>query len=284
MDEDKESTRGEGAGLTLAGVFESGDGRVAEVVSSWLAGLGATPTSLARDTGGLEDTPTRQLVERAAQFWPGSASVPVLAAHLGWTGLQTWTREAGRAGTGLAELLVASHALSCPALRCRYLGLAWRAVLQPVVRDCARTTEQAAARPEADWARLAEEAGPGAGPVGVATWLGQVAALLDCQLQSLALTGEEGGDGVAGAGYDRVCPEPQQHLLDHVAAGPLPDMEVVSLQQQLCLVLELAWQLRLPTRPSHLFNTAERAELLAHRPGLMAGLFSDPNTGVRRRT
>ena len=56
-----------------------------------------------------------------------------------------------------------------------------------------------------------------------------MAAQLVCQVQSLALTGKEGGEGVTEAVCDRVYPEPQQQHLDNVAATPPPDMEVILL-------------------------------------------------------
>ena len=41
----------------------------------------------------------------------------------------------------------------------------------------------------------------------------------------------------------------QLHLLDHVKSTGLPDLELLSLEQQVAAVLFLTWRLKLPSRP-----------------------------------
>lgn len=115
--------------------------------------------------------------------------------------------------------------------------------------------------------------------ITVPEWLSKLTEILDCKLQTLTFTGEQTADYLQ---YDNLSTESQPHLLDHVKSCPVPDMELLSLEHQLAMVLELTWTLKIHLRPLQLFNTAESTQLLNTQPGLMSSLFTDHNVAVHK--
>jgi len=105
--------------------------------------------------------------------------------------------------------------------------------------------------------------------------------LLDCELQSLALSQGENREDEDGIGYDDLgSSATQAHLLDHLLAGPPPLVETASLQHQLTQVLHLSWSLEVAVRPLQVFTTSETSQLLQTQPGVFSSLFADHNVGV----
>jgi len=118
----------------------------------------------------------------------------------------------------------------------------------------------------------------------VPKWLSSVCAFLDCHLQTLNLTNEvitiNDEDDEDVLAYDNLSHEKSTHLLHQIHSFPVIDGDTVSLYQQLTLVLEISWTLRLSSRPLSLFTTSETHTLLATQLGLMSSIFTDHNSGV----
>jgi len=261
---------------TLSGVFECGNGRVSEILARWLVKLGADAKSLVNDLENLEENKIRQLVEKSRRFFPHSSNQSILLIHVCWEHMQSWTR--GRDNLNLLEIVVWScWNLSCPLLRAKFLGLVWRTFFEQLLRDCAKMTESLAKSISNKDSKCLEVLQMKAD--SVAGWLTRLSDLLDCQLQTLTLTGES---DMVELQYDILNTESQAHLLDHVWACAVPDMEVISLEHQLTMVLDLTWTLRLHLRPLQLFNTAETTQLLNTQPGLMSSIFTDHNVAVNK--
>jgi hypothetical protein len=276
--------RGEGedseAGHSISTVFECGNGRVSELVARWLHGLGCDVQSLARS---LEETlqpggPAQRVVAAAAESFPRSSSSSVLLVHLAWEQLQAWSRDRNRTELLLPSLLPGLWAVPCPALRARAIRLVWQTFFSKLLQEAARLAGSQGAGTAGGRAARCQDALQ-MRPDSVAAALGLMAGLLDCQLQSLTLAGA----APLEAAYDVLGPESHRpHLLDHVLAGPEPDVEAVSLQHQLATVLELSWTLGVPVRPLQVFSTAEAAQLLQTQPGVFSSLFTDHNVAVGR--
>jgi len=261
---------------SLSGVFECGNGRLSEILARWLVKLGADARSLVKEDDSFEDSKSRKMIDKCKQFFPHSAAVSILVIHVCWEHMQSWTRD--RDSVQMVEMVVWScWSLSCPSLRAKFLALVWRTFFEQLLRDCARMTEVLAKNISNKEAKCCEVLQMKADTV--AGWLARLSDLLDCQLQTLTLTGEE---EVMELQYDILSTESQSHLLDHVWACSVPDMELISLEHQLAMVLELTWTLKIHLRPMQLFNTAETTQLLNTQPGLMSSIFTDHNVAVNK--
>jgi hypothetical protein len=261
---------------TISGVFECGNGRVSEIIARWLVKLGVDAKNLVHDVENMGDNKTMQLIEKSKIFFPHSSNQSILLIHVCWEHMQSWTRD--RDNLNLVEMVVWScWSLSCPSLRAKFLALVWRTFFEQLLRECARMTETLAKSISNKDAKCMEVLQMKAD--SVPGWLGRLSDLLDCQLQTLTLTGE---DDMVELQYDILSTESQQHLLDHVWACTVLDMEVISLEHQLAMVLDITWTLKLHLRPLQLFNTAETTQLLNTQPGLMSGIFTDHNVAVNK--
>ena len=79
--------------------------------------------------------------------------------------------------------------------------------------------------------------------------------------------------------YDIPSNESPPHLLDHMWACNVPDMEIISLEHHLAMVLDTQdspW-------PMQLFNTAETAQLLNTQPCLMSSILTNHKVAVNSR-
>jgi len=261
---------------TISGVFECGNGRVSEILARWLVKLGADGKSLVNSMESMEENKIRQLIEKSKNFFPHSSNQNILLIHVCWEHMQSWTRD--RDNLTMVEVVVWScWSLSCPLLRAKFLALVWRTFFEQLLRDCARMTETLAKSITNKDSKCLEVLQMKAD--SVAGWLTRLSDLLDCQLQTLTLTGES---DMMELQYDILNTESQAHLLDHTWACPVPDMEVISLEHQLAMVLDLTWTLKLHLRPLQLFNTAETTQLLNTQPGLMSSIFTDHNVAVNK--
>jgi len=200
-----------------------------------------------------------------------------LLVHVCWEQLQTWTRDRDNLPSVLPSLLPGLWAIHCPVLRAHFLALLWRTFMDKLLQDTARLTETMAktvVNRSAKCMEVCQFSAENAGAV-----LGLMASLLDCQLQTLALLGEHPALPIQ---YDELCKDSRPHLLEHVQATKIPDIELVSLQHQLATVLELSWTLKVDLRPLHIFNSMEAGQLLQTQPGMFSSLFVDHNASVNR--
>ena len=55
--------------------FNSGNGRIAEIVSKWLFKLGTTSKSLASSLDGFQETKELTLTSKCAEFFPKSGKI-----------------------------------------------------------------------------------------------------------------------------------------------------------------------------------------------------------------
>jgi len=261
---------------TMAEVFECGNGRISEILARWLIKLGADSKSLMSSMECLEDNSVKLLVEKGATFFPSSCSLNILIIHMCWEHMQMWTRN--RDNIDLLDTVIKSlWNIPCPTLRVKTISLIWRTFIVQLLRDCAKITESLAKSLTNKNNKCMEVLQMKAD--SVADWLSRISDLLECQLQTLTHT----GDGlVVDIHYDNLATESQPHLLDHVLNCTLPDIEIVSLEQQVTLVLELTWTLKIHQRPLQLFNTAETTQILQTQSSLMSSFFSDPDTGVQK--
>jgi len=261
---------------TISGVFECGNGRFSEILARWLVKLGADAKTLVNDMETIEENKIMQFIEKCKLFFPCSSNISILLIHVCWEHMQSWTRD--RDSLHLVEMVVWScWSLSCPSLRAKFLALIWRTFFEQLLRDCARMTETLAKSIGNKDNKCMEVLQMKADTVS--GWLARLSDLLDCQLQTLTLTGEE---EMVELQYDILNAESQPHLLDHVWACTVPDMELISLEHQLAMVLELTWTLKIHLRPMQLFNTAETTQLLNTQPGLMSSIFTDHNVAVNK--
>ena len=276
---------GAGEDLTvysLSGVFQCGDGRLAELLARWLIKLGLTSRTLVQELETVEDTSLcRALLQPCWKYFPRSSDLSVLVLHLCWEHLQHWTRNRDRV-TCLEDVGWSLWSISSPSLRLKFLSLVWRTYCQDLLRETSKLTESLARTVVVnkeekcrDLLQMKAET--------VAVWLSRLADLLDCHLQTLSLSTGLVEDGEEEVGYDELSYDKSPHLLDHVKKLRPTDGDTVSLYHQLCVVLELSWSLRLSSRPSLLFTSAESHLLLGTQPGLMSSLFSsDHNTTVNK--
>ena len=279
------SEAGVGEDLTcysLSGVFQCGDGRLAELLSRWLIKLGVTSRGLVQELESVEDTGlSRRLLEPCWKYFPRSSDLSVLVLHLCWEHLQLWTRNRDLVNC-LEDVVWSMWSVSSPSLRLKFLSLVWRTYCQELLRETTKLTEGLSRTVGGnkeqkcrDVLQMKVETVP--------SWLGRLTDLLDCHLQTLSLTTGLEEDREEEVGYDELSYDKSPHLLDHVRKLRPTDGDTVSLYHQLSAVLELSWTLRLSSRPSQLFTTAETHLVLGTQPGLMSSIFrSEHNTTVNK--
>ena len=199
-----------------------------------------------------------------------------MLVHLVWEEMQVWSRDKD---ASLPKIGPALWSIPCPSLRARLASLIYRTFLEKPVQEVARLTEKCGKSGVNRGARCRELLQQE--PHLVAEMLETAERLLDCQLQSLALTQGEGIGGEDGIGYDDLgSGATRPHLLDHLQAGPPPSVETASLQHQLTQVLHLSWSLEVAVRVLQVFTTSETSQLLQTQPGVFSSLFADHNVGV----
>jgi len=273
---------------SLSGVFENGDGRISEILSNWLWRLGVSSRDLIKDLETVSDdnmdqeTVSARLVEAARSLYPRSSDVPVLLLHLCWIQLQSWSRDRDSVNM-LQDVSWSVWNISSPQLRLRFISLLWKTHLQEMVRDCAKMTESLSKTVGGNKSEKCSQT-LAISSDNVPKWLCSVCAFLDCHLQTLNLTNEvitiDDEDDEDVLAYDNLSHEKSTHLLHQIHGFPVIDGDTISLYQQLTLVLEISWTLRLSSRPLSLFTTSETHTLLATQPGLISSIFTDHNSGV----
>ena len=101
---------------TLHDVFDSGNGRVTEIVAKWLLTLGSNSLNLASNIEGFTETKDLTLVTKCSEYYPRSMDCNILLVHMCWEELQSWLRD--RDNVQLLETSIISlSSLSCPSLR-----------------------------------------------------------------------------------------------------------------------------------------------------------------------
>jgi len=270
---------------SMSSVLCVGDGRIAELLATWLHHLGQDVRSLVHTVEAVETSekphPAHVLLQQANRLFPAGSCLPVLLVHLAWVQLQAWSRTRDKLSLISPSLLPGLWAISCPNLRSRFLSLAWRTFFSKMLQDTARLTETMAKTVVNRVAKCEELLGMA--PHSVPAVLGLMAQLLDCHLQTLTIAGDQQNLAV---GYDHLGEEARPHLLDHVKAVSIPDVELVSLTHQLCLALELSWTLRVDLRPGAIFSSGETRELVevSQHQGIFSNLFlTDHNVSVNRQ-
>ena len=273
------------ATYSLSGVFQCGDGRLAELLSRWLIKLGLTSRTLVQELESLqveqeESAVARRLLEPCWKYFPRSSDLTVLVLHLCWEHLQLWTRNRDKINI-LEDVIWSLWSLSSNNLRLKFLSLVWKTYFQDVVRETTKLTESLAktlGQKKEDKCRdllqMKVET--------VAAMLSKLSSLLDCHLQTLSLTTGAEEDREEEVGYDELSHDKSPHLLDHIRKFRPGEVETVSLHHQVCLVLELCWTLRLTSRPSQLFSSAETHLVLGTQPGLISSIFTEHNSSLNK--
>jgi len=265
---------------TIASVFECGNGRIAEILARAMLALGCSSTDLASKLMGdhlEEESAGKALLSTASAHFPLSSNPTTVLVHLLWEEMQAWSRDREAV---MPMIIQALWSLSSPSLRARLASLIFRTFLEKPVQEVARLTEKCGKSGANRGARCKELLQQQ--PHLVTGMLETAEQLLDCQLQSLALSQGEGtGDEGDRVGYDDLgSGATRAHLLDHLLAGPPPFVEAASLQHQLTQVLHLSWSLEVAVRPLQVFTTSETSQLLQTQPGVFSSLFADHNVGV----
>ena len=179
----------------------------------------------------------------------------------------------------MPKIVQALWFLPSPSLRARLASLIFRTFLEKPVQEVARLTEKCSKSRANRGARCKELLQQE--PHLVTGMLETAEQLLDCELQSLALTQSEMVEEEDKIAYDDLgSGSTRAHLLDHLLAGPAPSVEAASLQHQLAQVLHLSWSLEVAVRPLQVFTTSETSQLLQTQPGVFSSLFADHNVGV----
>ena len=274
------------ASYSLSGVFQCGDGRLAELLSRWLIRLGVTSRSLIQELESVqvgeeeEIAVSRKLLQPCWKYFPRSSDLTVLVLHLCWEHLQVWTRNRDKINI-LEDVIWSLWSLSSNNIRLKFLSLVWKTYFQDVVRETTKLTESLAKtigqnKEEKcrDLLQMKVQT--------VAAWLTKLSELLDCHLQTLSLTTGVEEDREEEVGYDELSHDKSPHLLDHIRKYRVGEVETVSLYHQLCVVLELSWSLRLLSRPSQLFTSAETHLVLGTQPGLISSIFTEQNTSLNK--
>jgi len=261
---------------TIASVFECGNGRIAEILARAILALGCSSTGLHLMDDSFAESPGKTLLSTASRHFPLSSNLTTVLVHLVWEEMQVWSRDKD---ASLPKIGPALWSIPCPSLRARLASLIYRTFLEKPVQEVARLTEKCGKSGVNRGARCRELLQQE--PHLVAEMLETAERLLDCQLQSLALTQGEGIGGEDGIGYDDLgSGATRPHLLDHLQAGPPPSVETASLQHQLTQVLHLSWSLEVAVRVLQVFTTSETSQLLQTQPGVFSSLFADHNVGV----
>ena len=263
---------------TIASVFECGNGRIAEILARAMLALGCSSTDLASKLMGdmEEESHGKTLLFSASTHFPLSSNPTTVLVHLLWEEMQAWSRDREAA---LPAIIPALWSLPSPSLRARLSSLIFRTFLEKPVQEVARLTEKCGKSRANRGARCKEVLQQQ--PHLVTGMLEIAEQLLDCELQSLALSQGEGVEDEDRIAYDDLgSSATRAHLLDHLLAGPPPFVEAASLQHQLTQVLYLSWSLEVAVRPLQVFTTSETSQLLQTQPGVFSSLFADHNVGV----
>ena len=263
---------------TIASVFECGNGRIAEILARAMLALGCSSTDLASKLMGdmEEESHGKTLLFAASTHFPLSSNPTTVLVHLLWEEMQAWSRDREAA---LPAIIPALWSLPSPSLRARLSSLIFRTFLEKPVQEVARLTEKCGKSRANRGARCKEVLQQQ--PHLVTGMLETAEQLLDCELQSLALSQGEGVEDEDRIAYDDLgSSATRAHLLDHLLAGPPPFVEAASLQHQLTQVLHLSWSLEVAVRPLQVFTTSETSQLLQTQPGVFSSLFADHNVGV----
>ena len=79
-------------GYTVASIFDSGDGRVYEMIGKWLLRLVPDTRVLLEKLDSEEQSDEKALVEKCGEFFPKSVNQDLLIVHMIWDLLQKWTK------------------------------------------------------------------------------------------------------------------------------------------------------------------------------------------------
>jgi len=271
------SLGGDDTGLryTLQDVYDSGNGRISEIVCKWLLKLGAESLSLSANIDGFKDAKELTLVTKCSEFFPKSMDCNVLLVHLCWEELQRWQRD--RDNLGLLETALTSlSSIACPGLRNKFSNLIWRSFFSKLFRDLAKRTDDFRKTTLNESVICDKEFGIKRD--NVAALLSLLLGFVDKNLDLV-----KHGDNIEIAvDYDEISLNHQLHLLDHVKSTGLPDLELLSLEQQVAAVLFLTWRLKLPSRPLKVFSSVEINNLLCIQSTAVVSWFSDYNASVKK--
>jgi len=263
-------------GFSVASLFDSGNGRIAEMIAKWLLKLGADTRTLIGKLDSCDDSIERTFVEKCGEYFPKSVNHDIIILHMSWECLQRWSRERERIEL-IDSFTKGLISLCCPSVKTKFACLVWRSFFSKLLRDAARLTEEFSKVATNENSRCLKELGmersslPGL--------LHKCFSILDQQLELVGLS----DDAETFLDYDCISNNRQLHLLDHIKATPVPDYDSLALEHQLATVLDLTWSLKLPTRPLQVFNSQEVNQLLQTQPGILPHLFSgDYNTRVSK--
>jgi len=264
-------------GFSVASMFDSGNGRISEMIAKWLLKLGADTRTLIEklDSDDSDDSVERTFVEKCGEYFPKSVNHDILILHMSWECLQRWSREREQ-----LELIDSFSkgliSLCCPSVKTKFACLVWRSFFSKLLRDAARLTEEFSKVATNENSRCIKELGiersalPGL--------LHKCSSMLDQQLELVGLSDES----ETILDYDCISNNRQLHLLDHIKSTALPDYDSLALEHQLASVLDLTWSLKLPSRPLQVFNSQEVNQLLQTQPGILNLFSGDYNSRVSK--
>lgn len=262
---------------SLSDVFDSGNGRVSEIVCKWLTKMGSNSLNISGQIDGFRETSELQLVTKCAEFFPKSMDSSILVIHLAWEELQRWQRD--RDDLELLETAILSlSSIACLNVRVRFMHLIWRSFFAKLFRDVVKRTDDFRKTTLNETLICDKELG--IKRENVASLFSLLLSLLD-QILNLVRLDDPLNESVE-LEYDGVSLNQQMHLLDHIKNTSVPDIDILSMEQQFASVLFLTWKLKLPSRPLKIFNSIEVNNLLSIQSTAIVSWFSDYNASVKR--
>ena len=260
---------------SLQSVYDSGNGRMSEIVSSWLHKLGSCSLNIPSAIDGFNETNELALVTKVGEFFPKCMDVNILVAHMCWEELQGWCQKDRNDLDVLETALLSLSSISCTKLKVMFSHLIWRTFFSKLFRDIVKRTDDFKKSTMNESNICDKEFG--LKRENIATFLQLIQGFLDKSLELLRF-GELPDVHVE---YDNYSLNNQKHLIDHTLSVEPPDIDILSLEHQFSVVLCLTWRLKLPSRPLKLFNSIEINNLLKTNTTAVVSWFSDYNTSVR---
>ena len=260
---------------SLHAVYDSGNGRVSEIVSGWLQHLGSCSLNISSAIEGFNETNELTLVSKVAEFFPKCMDVNILVVHMCWDELQGWFQKDRNDLDVLETAILSLSSISCTKLKVMFSHLIWRTFFSKLFRDIVRRTDEFK-KSSLNESNICDKEF-GLKRENVSMFLQIIQGFLDKTLELLRF-GELPDVHVE---YDNFSLNSQKHLLDHTLSVEPPDIDLLSLEHQFSVVLYLTWRLKLPSRPLKLFNSIEINNLLKMNTTGVVSWFSDYNTSVR---
>ena len=111
---------------SLHAVYDSGNGRVSEIVSNWLHNLGSCSLNISSALEGFNETNELTLVSKVAEFFPKCMDINILVVHMCWDELQGWFQKDRNDLDVLETAILSLSSISCTKLKVMFSHLIWR--------------------------------------------------------------------------------------------------------------------------------------------------------------